>query len=211
MILEVYEGGPIGTHCILLGCERTLKGAIIDAPAGVGLEVLQRASELGLTIEMLLLTHSHWDHIADIALLKKKTAAPLFVHPLDRDNVSHPGSDGLPLSLFIEGVEADRLLHHGDQLQLGDLKIQVIHTPGHTPGGVCFYLPEEATLISGDTLFKGSIGRVNLPGAEPEKMWASLATLSKLPPDTRVIPGHGEETRIKDEPWLKNAKKYFMG
>jgi glyoxylase-like metal-dependent hydrolase (beta-lactamase superfamily II) len=94
---------------------------------------------------------------------------------------------------------------------LGDIVIDVIHLPGHSPGGVGFYLKKQDTLISGDTLFKGSIGRLDLPTSEPEKMWNSLDKLAKLPPKTRVIPGHGDETTIGEESWLANAKHYFGG
>jgi len=211
MILEIFSGGPAATNCVLLACENSLKGAIVDAPAGVGETVLKRANELGVSIEMLLLTHTHWDHIADLALLKKETQAPVYVHPLDAENVVNPGSDGLPLMFAIEGVEPDHFFDEGDELKLGDLSMKVIHTPGHSPGGICLYLPQEEALIAGDTLFQGSIGRLDLPGSEAEKMWTSLEKLAELPSATRVIPGHGDETTIGDERWLKDAKKYFGG
>jgi len=211
MFLESYSAGPVATNIILLACEKTKKAAIIDAPMEGGELVLKRVEELGFEVVMLIMTHSHWDHIIDAHLLKEKTGAPLYIHERDKENLLKPGSDGLPLPLPIEGVEADHLMKEGDVLKVGELELEVIETPGHTPGGVCLYLPKEGTLISGDTLFQGSIGRLDLPTAEPDKMWTSLGKLAKLPLDTRVIPGHGSETTIGSESWLADAKTYFGG
>lgn len=211
MILEIFCSGPVFTNCVLLGCSKTKKAAIIDAPLGSLSLLLPRIEELKLIPEMLLLTHSHWDHMGDAAAIKKRLGIPLYVHQLDAPNLLEPGSDRIPMIRVIDRVEADYFLEEGQKLLLGELKIEVIHTPGHTPGGVCFYLPEEDTLISGDTLFQGSIGNISFSTGEPDKMWKSLEKLAKLPRATRVIPGHGEETTIGDEPWLIDAKKYFGG
>lgn len=100
-------------------------------------------------------------------------------------------------------------LEDKQKIQVGDIEIEVIHTPGHAQGCVCFYMKEQNTLISGDALFQGSIGRLDLPTSDAEKMWPSLKKLEGLPPNTRVIPGHGEETTIGDESWLKNARAIF--
>jgi len=211
MILEIYCFGPALTNCVLLGCEKTKKGVIIDAPLDCSEQLIERGEELGLSIESLLLTHSHWDHTADAAFLKKELKIPVYVHELDAENVRDPGSDGLPLMVDIPKVDPDNYLEDGQKLIVGDLNIEVIHTPGHSPGGVCFYLAEQGVLISGDTLFQGTIGNLSFPTAEPDKMWFSLQRLSQLPPNTRVIPGHGEETTIGEEKWLSNAKEYFGG
>ena len=190
---------------------QTHKGAIIDAPADSGDQLFKRIEELELDIEMLLLTHSHWDHTAAAASLKEKLNIPVYVHKLDEENLKKPGSDGLPLLIEVPPVEPDHFLEDGQEIKLGELTLKVIHTPGHTPGGVCFYLESENVLISGDTLFKGTIGNLSFPTSVPAKMWDSLKILSLLPPNTRVIPGHGEETTIGKEEWLKEAKKYFGG
>jgi glyoxylase-like metal-dependent hydrolase (beta-lactamase superfamily II) len=91
------------------------------------------------------------------------------------------------------------------------LQIEVIHTPGHSPGGVCYLIEKEHVMISGDTLFKGSIGRLDFPSSDAEKMWSSLERLSRLAPETKVFPGHGESTTLARENWLKNAKNIFGG
>jgi hydroxyacylglutathione hydrolase len=151
---------------------------------------------------MILFTHSHWDHTADAALLKEAFHAPIFIHESDAGNLEHPGSDQLPLFIPIKGVKADHYLHDGQILELGELRIRVIHTPGHTPGCVCFYEETHSVLVSGDTLFKGTLGSLSLPTARPARMEASLKKLGALPKKTRVYPGHGETTTIGDEHWI---------
>lgn len=205
LMIQIFPLGPLGTNAILFGCSETGKGAVIDPSRGATNPILQEARLLELKIEMILLTHSHWDHIADVHQLREKTDAPVYIHPLDEGNLADPGSDGLPLYFPIRGVEADRFLTEGKSIKLGNLTIEVIHTPGHSPGGVCFYLREQKVLFSGDTLFKGTMGGLHLPTSQPDLMGSSLAKLAALPSDTRVIPGHGEETTIGAETWLNRS------
>lgn len=209
MILSVFPSGPIETNAYLLVCDETKKAWIIDAPLDVTDELAAEIELEKFTVEKIILTHSHWDHIADIAVMKKRFSAPVLVHKNDAPNVERPGSDGLPLYFEIEGVVPDQMLMGGETLTLGNIQAHVIHTPGHSPGGICLHIPEENTLISGDTLFKGSMGRVDLSTSEPDKMWDSLLTLSKLPSTTKVYPGHGSSTTIGAESWMKNAKQRF--
>ena len=134
---------------------------------------------------------------------------PVYVHQKDRANVVKPGSDGLPLMSPIEGVETEFDLKEGQIITIGHLELKVIETPGHTPGGVCFYLEKEKILFAGDTLFKGSIGNLSLPTADRSAMWKSLEKLEKLPSDTFVYSGHGPSTTIGDENWLPKAREIF--
>ena len=209
MYLEVFPAGPLSTNAILLACESTKKAICIDPSKGSQDFFCQRLQEKFFEPVAIVLTHSHWDHIADVADLKKKLQIPVYVHELDAQNLLEPGSDHLPMMFSIEGVRADTYLQDQQILQVGDLSIKILHTPGHSPGCVCLYLEREKTLISGDTIFRGSIGNVSFPMSEPTKMWQSCKILSQLPSDTRVIPGHGPETTIGRETWLKDAKKYF--
>jgi len=199
MLLYKFPFGPLSTNAILIGCTETRKGAVIDPSLGATDVVLQQAAASQLKIEAILLTHSHWDHIADVAEVKKRTGAPLYVHPLDQENVEHPGTDGLPLFVHIVGTTVDHLLRDGQIVAVGNLELRVLHTPGHSPGGVCYYVQGENTLIAGDTLFRGSIGRMDLPTGNPDQMQHSLHRLAQLPPETRVIPGHGADTTIAAE------------
>lgn len=199
MIIEKFPCGPVKTNCYLLGCSQTKFGAVIDAPFESVQIILKSAEAHGLTIQMLLFTHSHWDHIGEAALLKEATDARVYIHKEDAGNLENPGSDGLNCPFSIKGVKVDHFLEEGESIRLGDLVMSVIHTPGHTPGGCCFYLEKQHALFSGDTLFKGTYGRLDLCTAEPEKMGGSLKKLAELPPETRVYPGHGPHTTIQEE------------
>ncbi len=195
MLIFKFPSGPLSTNAILIGCPRTKRAAIIDPAQGSAELLLEKAEKQGLAVEKMFLTHSHWDHIADAHQIK----APLYVHPLDAKNVEHPGSDGIPLFFPILGVIPAHLYRDGDIVELGELKMEVIHTPGHSPGSVCLYFRSEQTLFSGDTLFKGTFGNLHLPSGQPHLMRSSLDKLAHLPPETRVIPGHGADTTIQNE------------
>jgi glyoxylase-like metal-dependent hydrolase (beta-lactamase superfamily II) len=211
MFMQVFSSGPADTNSILLACPKTHKAIIIDVPFDSSPMLLESIKKHSLQPEMILLTHSHWDHLGEAALLKEQLNIPLYVHAEDAGNVENPGSDGLPLFFPVQGVKPDGFLKDGQKISVGSLEIEVIHTPGHTPGGVCFWLPQEKVLISGDTLFQGTIGNLSFPTARPALMWESLKKLAKLPPETRVIPGHGGETTIKNEQWIVHAKEKFGG
>ncbi len=170
--------------------------------------VLEAVRQHSLKPTAIWLTHSHWDHIVDAAKIKRELSLPIYVHEEDRGNLEKPGSDEVPMAVPIfEGTAPDHLIKDGDLLTVGKFSFKVIHTPGHTPGGVCFYCEKEKTLISGDTFFRGLIGSISLPTSQPERMWPSLDKIAALPPDTVVFPGHGPHTTIKDEPWLPKAKE----
>ncbi len=209
MILEVFPSGPADTNAYLIGCPSTKKAAVIDVPFDTAEILSSRAQELSLQIEMILLTHSHWDHIAEVYELKKLLNIPVYVHEEDAENLEMPGSDRLPLFFPIQGVKPDGYLHQGQVVFVGTLRIEVIHTPGHTPGGICFYLPNEKVIFTGDTLFRGTIGNLSFPSSRPALMWNSLKTLAALPHETKVYPGHGESTTIKAEQWIAQAKGRF--
>ncbi|HEV7737705.1 MAG TPA: MBL fold metallo-hydrolase [Chlamydiales bacterium] len=209
MFIQIFPYGPLETNAILIGCKATKQAAVIDPSQGSTTPILKTAEKEHLEIKKIILTHSHWDHIADVRELKEKTGALLFVHALDAPNVIKPGTDGLPTYFPIQGAQPDGYLEEGKSIDLGHLHIDIIHTPGQSPGGVCLYFKAQKVLISGDTLFRGSMGRLDLPTGQPSLMWDSLHKLKILPPDTRVIPGHGGETTIGKESWLNRAKETF--
>lgn len=209
MILDTFASGPFETNTYILGCPKTKEACVIDVPLGSAERILSSLRKHSLTAKYILLTHSHLDHIADAALLKSKLKASLLIHLLDVKNLQSPGEDGLSLFLQTEPVDPDGFLEEGELLYVGEIKIQVLCTPGHTPGGVSFYLPQEGMLFSGDTLFKGTMGRIDFPHSEPSKMWNSLKILSDLPPQTKVFPGHGPSTTIGEESWIRKAEERF--
>ncbi|MDR2539340.1 MAG: MBL fold metallo-hydrolase [Chlamydiales bacterium] len=200
MIVKRFLTGPIDTNSYLLICPSSKLTVAIDVGQDSARELSSYVEGNQLILEKILLTHSHWDHIADISLLKNYFDVPVYIHQDDETNVINPGSDGIPLFVPIQGVKIDHYLKDGEIMDVGDLHIQVIHTPGHTPGGVCFYLEKQKILFSGDTLFQGAIGRMDLPTAcSPLTMIKSLKKLEALPQETVVYPGHGDKTTIKQE------------
>lgn len=209
MNIEAFPSGPFETNAYVISCQNTNSAAIIDPAPDSAPSIISYIKAHNLVPQMIILTHSHWDHIADTSTLLREYSIPVYIHPLDALNLRKPGSDGLPCWLQIEGVEPDKELHEGEIISIGMLNFTVIETPGHTPGGICLYNKEKNILISGDTLFKGSIGNLSFPTARPNLMWESLAKLAKLPAETKVYPGHGPETSIKAESWISNAKQIF--
>jgi hydroxyacylglutathione hydrolase len=209
MFIQAFPCGPFETNAYIAACPNTKKAAIID-PAPASSSVLSDyLSANQLVPEKILLTHSHWDHIADAAKLKKSLNIPVYVHALDVPNLQKPGSDQLPCWIAIEGIEPDGLLDEKNKVTIGDLEFEVIHTPGHTPGSICLYCQKEGVLFSGDTLFHRSIGNLSFPTSQPELMWSSLDKLSRLPAETKVYPGHGPATTIGKEDWLPRAREIF--
>ncbi len=209
MLVHVFPSGPLETNTILVACSKTQLTAIFDPAPDSTPQVNACLAEHNLTPKMILLTHSHWDHIADVAALKKIWQIPVAIHSADLPNLEQPGADGLPFYIPMQGVKPDQLLAGGDVISIGSLCFQVIHTPGHSPGSVCFYEPEQHILISGDTLFKGSIGNLSFPTSKADDMWPSLDKLQKLAPTTRIFPGHGPDTILCKESWLPHAKSMF--
>lgn len=209
MFYRCFPSGPFETNAYILFCPITKEAVFIDPAPGSCQKLIEFVAAHELTPKGIWLTHSHWDHIADVAALLKKFPIPVFVHTDDAENLIHPGSDQLPCWISFEGVKPTHLLHEGDSLSVGELQATVIETPGHTPGGVCFYLPKEKLLFSGDTLFQGSIGNLSFPTARPLLMWKSLSKLDKLPPDTLFLPGHGPSSTIGKETWLGKAEELF--
>lgn len=209
MIFHAFPSGPFQTNAYVVACKKTKKAAIVDPSPKSFKKLVAYLEEHHLVPEKILLTHSHWDHIGDAALCQCELGIPIWVHELDRANLEQPGSDGLPMWVTIEPAVANHLLKDGEKFHIGDSEFVTIHTPGHTPGGVCFYSPSAKSLLSGDTLFQGSIGTLSLPTAQPDLMWPSLEKLANLPADTVVYPGHGSKTTIGEEDWLPRAKEIF--
>ncbi len=209
MFIQAFPSGPFETNAYVVACPHTRQACIIDPAPDSATAIIAYLDAQQLQPVAIWLTHSHWDHIADVAPLKAKYHLPVYIHALDAPNLQTPGADQLPCWIQITGVTPDHLIDDGDSLTVGEITFTVIHTPGHTPGGVCFYSPESQLLLSGDTLFKGTIGNLSFPTARPKLMWPALQKLAKLPPATRVFPGHGPATTIGAEGWLPRAEELF--
>ncbi len=198
MLIWSRELGEFATNCYIIACPQTRESAVID-PGVPDPWIKRTLAEQGLKPSLILLTHGHVDHIGGVAWVKSFTGAPVWVHPLDQPMLADPQLNGS--AFFGEPITAptpDRLLSEGDTVTVGNLVFQVLHTPGHTPGGICFYTPGH--LIAGDTLFAGSVGRTDLVGGNWESLMRSIREkLLPLPPATMVYPGHGGTTTLGDE------------
>lgn len=198
MIVASLTTGPLEVNCYLLGCESTRKAAIID-PGGDAKNILQMLRQHDLSPVMVINTHGHFDHIGGNRSLVDATDCELIIHkddaPLLQRAAEHAQIFGLSTT---RSPEPTRLLDDGDIIELGELSIKVIHTPGHSPGGVCLHVGDY--LFVGDTLFSGSIGRTDLPGGNHQVLIANIKNkLLCLAEETRVCPGHGPMTTIGQE------------
>ncbi|MCU0661240.1 MAG: MBL fold metallo-hydrolase [Myxococcota bacterium] len=192
---QVVVNGPFQENCYIAWDEGTRKGVLID-PGDEPQVILAAAQKLGVTIEAIYNTHAHIDHAGAVATIQSQLKVPFALHEEDE-----PLLDGLSVQARLFGLppiktpKADRRLRHGDTVKIGDIEGTVIHTPGHTPGGICFLF--DKLVFVGDTLFAGSIGRTDLPGGSHEKLLAGIKReLLSLPDDTVVLCGHGPATTI---------------
>lgn len=202
IIIESITVGPIQTNVYVVGCPATGEGVIIDAggdPEGL----LGLADENDLKIDKILQTHAHIDHVAAIPEIKEATGAPIYLHPDDMMLWQAAPQQGQMFGIPVDALPApDEELFDGQTIAIGELSAEVIFLPGHSPGSVGFYFADQSVILSGDVLFAGSMGRVDLPGSDRNQMRASLERISGLPDDTRVLSGHGPATSIGREKQL---------
>lgn len=210
-LVVTFPVGPLQCNCTVLGDPATGEAIVVDP--GDDIEaVMAVLREHQLTCRAIVNTHTHIDHVGGNHSLREATGARVMMHEADL-----PLYDRLPQQAVWLGLEpaplrgtVDEHIHQGDRVRAGALELEVLHTPGHTPGSLCFHLAGEALLFSGDTLFAGSVGRVDLGGTTFEDEVASIRSrLLVLPDDTRVIAGHGPRTTIGQEkrrnPYLVDA------
>ncbi|MBI2934377.1 MAG: MBL fold metallo-hydrolase [Chloroflexi bacterium] len=199
MIIKRLEVGPIGSNCYIVASESAREGIIID-PGAEADTILNQLKKLGLKIKMAVATHGHVDHLMALKDVKDALKCEFAIHEGDARGVEKiPG--GILAMFGLSGFKpppVDRVLKDGDVIEFGEIKMKVIHTPGHSPGGIC--LQADKVVFSGDTLFNYGIGRTDLPGGNYDLLMESIEKkLMTLPDDTAVFPGHGPETTIGDE------------
>lgn len=206
MILKSLAVGPIMANCYILGCERTKAAAVID-PGDDADQILMKLAEDNLTLKYIINTHGHFDHVGGNSSLKKASGADLVIHEADKPMLAEMGRTAASFGLSAENSPSpDQTVDEGDVLSFGDISLKVLHTPGHSPGGITLHT--DSMVFAGDTLFAGSIGRADLPGGDFNTLIASIKTkLLPLGDDTKVYTGHGPETTIgrekKSNPFLK--------
>ncbi len=208
MILKQFIVGSMGVCCYVVACEETKEAAIID-PGGDEQMILQEVQKLGLTVTSIIATHGHPDHVCGNGPIQEATGAAIIMHERDAEffgraeTANYFAMLGLPAS-----PPADKTVKDGDLIAVGKVALQVIHTPGHTPGGMCLYCAPH--LITGDTLFVGGIGRTDFPGGSYEELMQSLKTrIFPLPDETVIWPGHGyggQQSTLLEE---KNSNPYL--
>jgi glyoxylase-like metal-dependent hydrolase (beta-lactamase superfamily II) len=200
MIHEVLQVGMLQCNCSIFGDETTHEAIVID-PGDEVESILERIRLHGLKVKAIVITHAHIDHIGGANKLKQATGAPVYMNSNDTGLQKMLDFQATMLGLPpVENVEIDADAKDGDTLLVGATEVHTMHTPGHSQGSICLWVPSESTLIAGDTLFRDSIGRTDLPGGNGRQILQSIHDkLLPLPGETIVIPGHGEPTTIDRE------------
>jgi len=198
MIIKKLAVGPIMANCFIVGCGQTRQAAVID-PGDEADRILLTLAEDKLTVTHILNTHGHFDHVGANKRLKKATAAPILIHAQDAPMLQLLSRSAAAWGMSAEdSPPPDRTIDEGDLIQVGTITFKVIHTPGHTPGGVSLFA--DGCLFAGDTLFAGSVGRTDFPGGDFDTLRTSIQKkLFVLPDSVKVFTGHGPETTIGEE------------
>jgi glyoxylase-like metal-dependent hydrolase (beta-lactamase superfamily II) len=198
--------GPVATNVLVIADPRSKEAIAIDTATPCLGWIDGELAAREWTLRLIVSTHGHWDHIGDNAAVAGATGAPIAVHPLDRHRLTEPEPLWAPFEIppSVPAVE----LAEGGEIRFGELRLQVFHTPGHTEGSVCLYAPADGYLFSGDTLFAGGWGRVDLAGGSAEQMAESIVRLAGLDDPLRVLPGHGPATTIgRERPWMELVRQ----
>lgn len=190
------------TNCFLVADEKKKEAVMFDAPDHTAGPLLDEAEKRGWNLAGLWLTHGHFDHFADHAVVRERfPKARILLHPLEEPKTRDPEMQTrmFQLPLVIPPLKVDERVSDQQQLKIGAIEVVVLHTPGHAPGHLCYYLPKEGVLIGGDLIIGGSIGRTDLPDSDHEQMEASLRKVMQLPAATRLLGGHGPPSTLAEE------------
>lgn len=194
--------GPLATNVLVLADARRREAIAIDTATPSLAWIADELAERDWTLKLIVSTHGHWDHIGDNAAVAEHTGARIAVHPLDRERLTAPRASFAPFEIPPSVPAVD--LAEGGEVRFGEIRLQVLHTPGHTEGSVCLYAADDGILLSGDTLFAGGWGRIDLPGGSADQMVESIDRLAGFEDVVRVLPGHGAQTTIgRERAWME--------
>ena len=216
MMVLMNTGGIATTNCYLVADEDSKQAVLFDAPNDTAGAILDEAKRRGWDVMGLWLTHGHFDHLADHPEVTARFPdAKVLIHRLDEPKLLHPNSTIFALPFTIEPRRPDGYLEDGQSLSIGGLAVKVIHTPGHAPGHVMFYFPDQGMLIGGDLIIGGAVGRTDLPDSDPAALYDSIRRVMELPADTRLLPGHGQPGTLRHEletnPYVRAAMRMETG
>jgi glyoxylase-like metal-dependent hydrolase (beta-lactamase superfamily II) len=194
-------GGVATTNCFLVADEAAKRAVLFDAPDHTTAPLLDEAQRRGWDVIGLWLTHGHFDHVADhFEVVRRFPHAQVLVHRLDEPKLLRPNSSlSIPLPFTITPRRPDGYVEDGQKLSIGSLRVEVMHTPGHAPGHVMYHLPDEKLLVGGDLIIAGAVGRTDFADSSPAALYSSIRRVMQLPPETRLLPGHGEVGTLADE------------
>ena len=210
MQILIDHGGIADTNCFLIADELAKQAVLFDAPNDTAAALLDEAKRRGWDVIGLWLTHGHFDHVADHAVVTGRfPKAKVLIHELDEPKLRGEWVKVFPLPFTIPPRKADGFLTDGQTLHIGSMPVQVIHTPGHAPGHVVFHLPREKALVGGDLIIMGAVGRTDLPDSSNPQLRDSIRRVMQLPPETQLLPGHGQPSTLGEElasnPYVRQA------
>jgi glyoxylase-like metal-dependent hydrolase (beta-lactamase superfamily II) len=198
--------GPLATNVHVLADPSSREAIAIDTAIPSLAWIRDELAERGWTLKLIVNTHGHWDHMGDNAAVAQHTGAAIAIHPLDRYRLESPASRFAPFPIPPSVSAVD--LAEGGEIRFGSIRLRTLHTPGHTEGSVCLWAADDGVLFSGDTLFAGGWGRVDLPGGDAEQMVESLGRLAGFEDRLAVFPGHGPATSVgRERGWLELVQR----
>lgn len=197
MEIETLAVGLLQSNCYIISDEKSLDTLVVD-PGDEPERITDVIDQKKLSVRFIVCTHGHSDHVGGVAALKERTGAQIVLHREDLAIYRHAKAQAASWGYEItQPPEPDMFVKEGDVLLLGNLNLKVLFTPGHSPGGICLY--GGGVLVTGDTVFAGSVGRTDLYGGDMEEMKRSFARIISLPPETRILPGHGSLSTVGEE------------